>query len=380
LIDVVLVKSDPIINQPTIRDQRIIKSLNKKYPVMVLGWDRVGLMRGQVSWHGSCFKLLNFRAPSGAPTLLLYLPFFWIWVFVNLTKYRPKVIHACDFEAVLPCQLYRMIFKNKLVFDVFDRYGMAYIPRKNAFFRKLYSFTNSFEERLAERADVLISVSDELINTFQRKPKKCISILNCAEDYAVDRRARSDKDNKLTIAFTGHIRRNRGLEALVAATKNLNGVNVVVTGRTEDKKMLAEIGNTSNGIKYLGYLEHTQVLTVEANSDAMFALYNLDENTQNKYVMGNKLFEAMMCGVPIITNVAAEIVNETQCGILVDYNNLDQIKQAIINLRDNIELRKKLGDNGRKAFLQKYNWGAMEHKLHKIYEELLQEDPRSVKT
>ena len=65
---------------------------------------------------------------------------------------------------------------------------MAYIPRKNVFFRKLYSLTNSIEERLAEGADVLISVSDELIDTFQRKPKKCVSILNCAEDYATDRR------------------------------------------------------------------------------------------------------------------------------------------------------------------------------------------------
>jgi glycosyltransferase involved in cell wall biosynthesis len=374
LLDVVLVKSDPIINQPTIRDQRIIKSLSKKYSLMVLGWNRVKLPEEQVNRYGSYFKLLNFRAPSGAPSLFAYLPFFWIWVFVNLTRYRPKVIHACDFEAIPPCRLYRMIFKNKLVFDVFDRYAMAYIPRKNAFFRKLYSITNSIEERLAEGADVLISVSDELINTFHRKPNKCVSILNCAEDYAVDRRPRSDMNNKLTIAFTGHIRRNRGLEVLVAAIKDLKEVNVVVTGRTEDKEMLDEIGNTSKGIKYLGYLEHAQVLTIVANSDAIFALYNLDAYVQNKYVMGNKLFEAMMCGVPIITNVATDIVNETQCGILVDYNNLGQIKQTIINLRDDLELRKKLGENGRKAFLQKYNWNAMEQKLYKIYEEMLRKD------
>ena len=106
-----------------------------------------------------------------------------------MARYRPKVIHACDFEAIPPCHLYKMIFRNKLVFDVFDRYAMAYIPRKNAFFRKLYSFTNSIEERLAEGADVLISVSDESINTFQRKPKKCLAILNCAEDYVIDRRS-----------------------------------------------------------------------------------------------------------------------------------------------------------------------------------------------
>jgi glycosyltransferase involved in cell wall biosynthesis len=88
-------------------------------------------------------------------------------------------------------------------------------------------------------------------------------------------------------------------------------------------------------------------------------------------VMGNKLFEAMMCGIPIITNVATEIVNETQCGIIVDYNNIDHIRETIVNLRDNPDLRKKLGENGRNAFLQKYNWNAMEQRLFKIYQELL---------
>jgi glycosyltransferase involved in cell wall biosynthesis len=103
----------------------------------------------------------------------------------------------------------------------------------------------------------------------------------------------------------------------------------------------------------------------------MVALYNLDAYAQNRYVTGNKLFEAMMCGIPIITNVATEIVNETQCGIIVDYNDIDQIRDAIVSLRDNSNLRKRLGENGRKAFLQKYNWSVMEQKLFKIYQELL---------
>jgi glycosyltransferase involved in cell wall biosynthesis len=87
--------------------------------------------------------------------------------------------------------------------------------------------------------------------------------------------------------------------------------------------------------------------------------------------MGNKLFEAMMCGVPVITNVAQEIVNETECGIIVEYDNMEQIREAIITLRDNPELRKRLGANGRKAFLEKYNWNLMEQRLYNVYDSLL---------
>jgi glycosyltransferase involved in cell wall biosynthesis len=372
LIDVILVKSDSIVDQPTIRDQKIIKSLGKKYSIVVLGWNRGKELpeRKRLTVYPSNFELFSLDAPFGAPSLLPYLPFFWIWVLVRLARYKPKVVHACDLEAMPPCYLYKIIFRGKLIFDVFDRYAMAYIPRKNILFKKLYSLTNSLEERLAEGADILVSVSDELINTFRRKPKRCIAILNCAEDHATRKEVKSDKDTKLTIAFTGHIRKNRGLETLMAAIKDLKTVNLVITGRTEDKELLSKIQTFSN-VKYLGFLEHKEVLNIEASSDAIVALYNLDAYSQNKYVTGNKLFEAMMCGIPIITNVATEIVNETQCGIVVEYNDIDQIRYAIVSLRDNPRLRKRLGDNGRKAFLQKYNWNVMEQKLFKIYDTLL---------
>jgi len=78
-----------------------------------------------------------------------------------------------------------------------------------------------------------------------------------------------------------------------------------------------------------------------------------------------------MFGLPVITNVTPELIKETECGVLVDYNDLQQIRSAVIELRDNLELRQKLGTNGRKAFEQKYNWGNMEKKLHSLYEGMI---------
>jgi glycosyltransferase involved in cell wall biosynthesis len=371
LVDVVLVKADSIINQPSIRDQKIVKSLSKRYSTLVLCWNR-GAGKSKTSpFHcGADFKFFEFNAPSGAPRLFLYLPFFWIWVLINLIMYRPKIVHACDFEAMPPCYIYKKILRNnKLVFDVFDRFAMAYIPRKNVILSLLYSIINSAEARMAGGADVLISVSEELIKTFTSRPKKCVPILNCSEDRKPDFSHDQRKDD-CTIAFTGHVRRDRGLEILIKIMNDLTGLTLVVTGRVEDKELLHRISSASN-ILYLGYLEHSQVLAIESNSDAIIALYNLNAVEQNKYVVGNKLFEAMMCGIPIITNVATEIVNETQCGIIVDYNNINQIKSAIIRLRDNPEERKRLGSNGRKSFIQKYNWSLMEKKLYSVHDELL---------
>jgi glycosyltransferase involved in cell wall biosynthesis len=85
------------------------------------------------------------------------------------------------------------------------------------------------------------------------------------------------------------------------------------------------------------------------------------------------MFEAMMFGVPLITNLAPEFVNEVGFGILVDYDDINKIKSAIVSLRDNIGLRDTLGRNGREAFTQKYNWHQMEQKLYKINDDLLEQ-------
>ena len=374
MIDIVLVKSDSIIQQPSMRDQKIINSLRKRYSILVLGWNREGLSKeGDI--NQSHMKLFNLRAPSGiesygALRLILRLPFFWIWVFINLCQIRPQSIHACDLATVAPCFLYKILFRKKLVFDVFDRYAMAYIPRnRNLFFRTLYSSVNWIEENFAKGSDVLINVSDEMLQTFGKKPKQCVTIMNCSEDHLANRSKVKSKGFK--ILFTGHIRTGRGLELVPEIVRNVDGAKVMITGRVEDKKLLADIERMPN-TKYLGFLEHQKVLDFEVTSDVMMALYDLNLQIQNKFVMGNKLFEAMMCGTPIITNVAREIVIETACGILVEYSNTQQIKEELIKLRDNPELCKKLGDNGRKAFLEKYNWSIMEQRLYRIYGNLLQ--------
>ena len=42
----------------------------------------------------------------------------------------------------------------------------------------------------------------------------------------------------------------------------------------------------------------------------------------------------MMCGIPVITNVASKLVQRVGCGIVVDYNDHDEIRKAIVSLRD----------------------------------------------
>src|ERR1044071_3070444 len=156
---------------PSLKDQRIIRSLRKKYSIIGLGWNRQDISAPS-SDNTIDVELFNLGAAGGYEPhgTLRYLPvmlIFWMWVFMKLCIYRPKIIHACNLDSFFPSYIYKILFRKKLVFDVFDRYAMAYIPRnRNIFFKVLYSFVNRVEEEFAKRSDVLINVSDELLKTY----------------------------------------------------------------------------------------------------------------------------------------------------------------------------------------------------------------------
>jgi glycosyltransferase involved in cell wall biosynthesis len=82
----------------------------------------------------------------------------------------------------------------------------------------------------------------------------------------------------------------------------------------------------------------------------------------------------MMCGTPILVNKGTSTANkvyEENCGLVVDANNIEEIREAIIKLKDSPELRRELGANARRAYDQKYAWKIMERRLLALYRELI---------
>ena len=184
MTDIILVKTDPIINQSSIRAEQIVRSLSKKYSVLALGWNRGEGIPDTSDSITNILHLFNLSAPYGcAFRSLAILPMFWAWVFIKLCIHKPNSIHAFNLDTILPCYAYKMLFRSKLVFDMHDRYAMAFIPwNKGIFFKKLHLMVNYLEEKFANKADVLMSVYDKMFVTLKQRPKNCITIMACPED------------------------------------------------------------------------------------------------------------------------------------------------------------------------------------------------------
>lgn len=362
LVDIAIVASNSVMRHPRI--WKITNSLKKKYKVSLFGWNREGISSQVSNRYIAPLSFFGMRAPFGKPTLILYYPLFWIWILYKLFTVRPKVVHAIDLDTLLPCSIYKFILRKKLVYDVHDRFG-GYVPPK---YSNLFKATNLVEELLGKQADILVTVSGKVQQTFRLRPKNCAIIMNLSEDYNLNNSKQED-DGILTLVYTGLICKDQGLDLVMSALEDLQGVRLVLAGRPADKELLDKMIKSPK-ISYAGLLERADSLKLEASSDAMVVLYDL-QYRKNQLSSPNKIFEAMMCGIPLITNMEVNLVDEIGCGITVEYN-IDQVRNAIIKLRDDPELRTQFGKNGRKAFVEKYNWNSMEKLLFQIYDNLFQ--------
>jgi len=362
--DVALIRSNPILYE--LRVLKVIRSLSKKYSLLVLGWDRDGTHSfSEVMGKNVLVKRFKIKAPYARFYLILYYPLFWLWVLKNLLIHRPKVVHACDLDALIPSYFFKLFFSAKLVFDNFDRFAMAFIPIE---YRLLYSVINKIEEVLAKNSDALITVSEERRSSFGGYlPKHVEIIMNCPnlENYndRINDKQKLKVDKILTLVYAGAISRDRGLLLISKAIENEKNVHLILAGRVLDDTLKHLLKNPN--VSYVGLLKADEVLKLERMADVIPILYD-PSIPINRVASPNKLFEAMMLGVPVITNVCAGIVKQTGCGLLVRYDARD-VKSAILYLKDKPLLRKKMGFNGYLACKKAYNWMLMEEKLLKLY-------------
>ena len=83
----------------------------------------------------------------------------------------------------------------------------------------------------------------------------------------------------------------------------------------------------------------------------------------------------MAAGLPVVASdfpLYRQFVKDARCGLLVDPTSPEEIGTAIQWLLDHPDEAKAMGQRGRQAVLEKYNWDNEAVKLLSFYEDLLQ--------
>ncbi|MEM0333694.1 MAG: glycosyltransferase, partial [Candidatus Aenigmatarchaeota archaeon] len=133
-----------------------------------------------------------------------------------------------------------------------------------------------------------------------------------------------------------------------------------------------KISSDSANLLYLGFLDRKSISSLFKKVMVGLVILYPEGNYINSLPI--KLFEYMSAGLPVIASdfpLWKEIIETNNCGICVNPFNIKEISNAINYIVNNPLEAKKMGDNGRKVVLKKYNWNIEERKLLKVYNSIM---------
>ena len=147
-----------------------------------------------------------------------------------------------------------------------------------------------------------------------------------------------------------------------------------LVGKFESQRYENYIRNKkeSKHIKFYNWVDRNEMLEILNQSMVGIVTYLPFPNHIN--AQPNKLFEYMSAGIPVIASdfpLWRQIIENEKCGLLVDPRNPQQIAEALDWIFDNPKEAKIMGDNGKKAVKDKYNWDLESSKLLGSYLSLL---------
>jgi glycosyltransferase involved in cell wall biosynthesis len=162
--------------------------------------------------------------------------------------------------------------------------------------------------------------------------------------------------------YVGSLSAERDLAAVIDAVSLVPSdyqVKLQLAGKFHSPYLLQNLQQSPNwnNVNYLGYLDRQQVK--QQLTSARMGLLILPPVAHYKDSYPIKLFEYMAAGLPVIASdfpVWRNIIEHAKCGLLVDPLNKHAIAAAIQYLIAHPKAAKQMGDNGRKAVVQNYNW------------------------
>ncbi len=300
-------------------------------------------------------------------------------LFKKAIQYPPNTVFHFHDPELIPIGLLLKWFGYTVIYDIHedvpdDILDKDWIP---LWYKKwLIQLIKFFEKLCALKLDYLITVTKGI----QRKlygETLLIQNFPLLDEMKHENTVSQKEDS---IFYVGNITQVRGISEMLKAVELVNEhrkLKFIIGGDFSDSQ-IEEKANEEKGWKYVDYhswLSREEIAIKAEESIAGLVIFYPIKSHIN--AQPNKLFEYMMHGLPVIASdfpLWKEIVEGNNCGILVDPKSPKEIASAIDWILGHPEEARKMGENGRKAVLEKYNWANEEEKLLKLYDQFKTEN------
>jgi glycosyltransferase involved in cell wall biosynthesis len=284
-----------------------------------------------------------------------------------------EIYHFHDPE-LIPIGIKLKKLGKKVIYDVHEDLPRQLLskPYLNKFSKVILSkIIEIYENYAAKKFDYIITATPYIRNRFKKLNPNTIDINNFPllnEFYSID--LKNNKEN--AVCYIGGITKIRGIIELIKSLEHVD-TTLHLAGEFESEDLKKEVMQLMGWekVKYYGYVSREKVREIFTSVNAGIVTFLPEPNHIN--AMPNKLFEYMSASLAVIASnftLWKEIVERNNCGVCVDPTNPEEIAKAIEYLITHPDEARKMGENGRKAVLEKYNWEKESEKLINIYKSL----------
>ncbi len=308
---------------------------------------------------------------NGKFARLLIIP---LYILILAIREKAYLYHFHDPE-LMPSGLVLKLLGRSVVYDAHEYYKLKIMSKTGipGMIRQLIASAFDLFETLASMTFNGVIVVDKVteakfggravrVGNFPFRPQKPVK--------------RSERTGEFKCVYAGGLSADRGLFKMVQAMEYVDDrIKLVLAGPMSDRDFenIKRLKGFER-VDYLGLIPWLKVLELLPECDLGLVLLQpvpayiyAGENTV-------KLFEYMMACLPTLASDfpnLKKILDCETCGITVDPTDPALIAEKITYFADNPDAVGRMGENGVKAVMERYNWENEEEKLLALYSKIL---------
>ncbi len=321
------------------------------------------------SFLGPFHDISNFPHPGN--------PFWWGEIARVVRCYKIELILVRDLPLAIPAGVIGKIFNVPVVLDMAENYPAMLADRR------LYTptsvlgrvFRHPSLARLIERLSfplmehiiVVVDQSRDRLKAAGVPSQRLTVVTNTPriDQWDAAHRAPTNpaREQGLHVVYLGNLDGSRGVDVAIKGIAQLKKqgsfARLTIIGQGPSRSMLEELvkaEGVADRVKICGRLPFNEVQAVMTESDVGI-IPHYSTHAWNT-TMPNKLFDYMLWGIPVLVSdvkAVATIVQAIGCGAIFRDRDPVDFARCLIEMQP-LQIREHMGENGRRAIEQRYNW------------------------
>jgi glycosyltransferase involved in cell wall biosynthesis len=304
---------------------------------------------------------------------------------------KADVLHVHDLPLMLEAVTVARELQIPVVADLHENYpaGLQVWYGNRLKKSTIYNYRrwSRYERAILKRVDAVIAVIEESKERLVRlglPPEKVFVVPNTAsrdtERIPIDTSITERYSGMFVLTYIGGFAPHRGLDTVVkgmpAVKAAVPGVRLVLVGDRNEpyrrylERLAAEEG-CLDAVEMTGWQPFEKIWSFIAASDICLVPHARNPHTDT--TIPHKIFQYMSVKKPVVVSDCPplrRVIDDSGGGFWFRYDDPGDFAGKVIDLYRDEEMRREMGEAGRRAFLDRYNWDSTSGELIALYDQL----------